>query len=676
MEKLRTDFNSPRHSSSYIFMVIFTLFFINSHLFGQRRVNEEKDVIIDSTLINEQFNLFEFRNINKLDRYGDAAKMKRIMALDKQEKWEELYNALRDYVGRFGIRNFYNDTYLIWKLAKLTELFGDAEEAKSLYRLVLKHHQQGIDIKEIELYYDSLNTQETELYVPIDYYYELVEFRKAIDTLQPPRGVLLNMGGNINSRKADYGPSLNVNDNVLIYTSKRNEIRKQLEFYQNEDLFYSRRDGRFWTVGQPMKGVNTQHNEGSATLSRDGKTLYFSRCDSPESYGDCDIFMAVMDEDSTWRDIENLGVNVNSLAWDSHPALSHSEDTLYFASDRIGGFGLSDIYFTYKQSNGEWADAQNMGPVINTRHNEVSPFYHPKVDVLYFSSNGQLYVFGEYDIYKTYKYKDTWTEPRNIGPLVNGIGSEFYFTIDANSEQLFYARTATRDLDKMDLYSFPLPMEANPNALTRVSGSLTDSLSGKPFSGIVSIIDLDDGVEVAPRYLRADGSFEFDLINNKNYLLVIQGDDFFRIEEMFYLQGPREFRKVTNPISSRVKFESIKFGNGKADLTTPMFGDLNKIVNFMYDNPDFLLRISGHTDSSGNEEFNLRLSKQRAKNIRDYIVLFGDVEAYRVEADGFGSARPLVPEQTEEDRSLNRRVEFEIYRPALVDSEENLDEER
>ena len=676
MEKLRTDFNSPRHSSSYIFMVIFTLFFINSHLFGQRRVNEEKDVIIDSTLINEQFNLFEFRNINKLDRYGDAAKMKRIMALDKQEKWEELYNALRDYVGRFGIRNFYNDTYLIWKLAKLTELFGDAEEAKSLYRLVLKHHQQGIDIKEIELYYDSLNTQETELYVPIDYYYELVEFRKAIDTLQPPRGVLLNMGGNINSRKADYGPSLNVNDNVLIYTSKRNEIRKQLEFYQNEDLFYSRRDGRFWTVGQPMKGVNTQHNEGSATLSRDGKTLYFSRCDSPESYGDCDIFMAVMDEDSTWRDIENLGVNVNSLAWDSHPALSHSEDTLYFASDRIGGFGLSDIYFTYKQSNGEWADAQNMGPVINTRHNEVSPFYHPKVDVLYFSSNGQLYVFGEYDIYKTYKYKDTWTEPKNIGPLVNGIGSEFYFTIDANSEQLFYARTATRDLDKMDLYSFPLPMEANPNALTRVSGSLTDSLSGKPFSGIVSIIDLDDGVEVAPRYLRADGSFEFDLINNKNYLLVIQGDDFFRIEEMFYLQGPREFRKVTNPISSRVKFESIKFGNGKADLTTPMFGDLNKIVNFMYDNPDFLLRISGHTDSSGNEEFNLRLSKQRAKNIRDYIVLFGDVEAYRVEADGFGSARPLVPEQTEEDRSLNRRVEFEIYRPALVDSEENLDEER
>jgi hypothetical protein len=81
---------------------------------------------------------------------------------------------------------------------------------------------------------------------------------------------------------------------------------------------------------------------------------------------------------------------VNSPSWDSHPALSHSEDTLFFASDRIGGFGLSDLWFTYMQQNGKWAPAQNMGPVINTRQSEVSPFYHPKYDVLYFSSNGQL----------------------------------------------------------------------------------------------------------------------------------------------------------------------------------------------------------------------------------------------------------------------------------------------
>lgn len=632
--------------------------------FGQKRT---QPIEIDSTLINEQFNLFDFKNINKIPYYENDSKLARIFKLDQAEQWEPLYKELKAYVSSFGIKNFYTDTYLIWKLAKLTELFGDQEEAKSLYRLVLKHHQQGIDLQEIELYYDSLNTQEIELYVPIDYYYELVEYRKAIDTLQPPRGVLLNMGGNINSRKADYGPSLSVNDNTLIFTSKRNERTRHMETFKNEDLFFSKKDGQFWTLSEEMEGINTPFNEGSAHLSRDGNTLFFSRCDSPDSYGDCDLFMAEMQEDSTWGNVKNLGLNVNSIAWDSHPSLSHTEDTLYFASDRIGGFGLSDIYFTYKLKDGTWANAQNIGPVMNTRHNEVSPFYHPIHDMMYFSSNGQLYVFGEYDIYKTYKYKDTWTEPKNIGPLVNGIGSEFYFTIDSESDHLFYARTATRDLDKMDLYSFPMPMEAKPGALTRISGSLTDSLTGKPFSGIVSIIDVDDGVEVAPKYLKSDGSFEFDLINNKNYLLVIQGDDFFRIEEMFYLQGPTQFHKVTDPISSRVKFESIQFENGKADLRPEMFGDLNKIVNFMYDNPDFLLRISGHTDSSGNENFNVQLSKQRAKNIRDYIVLFGDVEAYRVTADGFGSSKPLVPENNADDQALNRRVEFEIYRPAIAD---------
>ena len=115
-------------------------------------------------------------------------------------------------------------------------------------------------------------------------------------------------------------------------------------------------------------------------FSKDGSTLYFSRCDCLDCYGDCDLFSAKLQPDSTWGEVKNLGFSVNSLSWDSHPSLSHTEDTLYFASDRIGGFGLSDIYYTYKLANGQWAPAQNAGPVINTRNNDVSPFYHPDFD--------------------------------------------------------------------------------------------------------------------------------------------------------------------------------------------------------------------------------------------------------------------------------------------------------
>ncbi len=623
----------------------------------------------DSLPPKAQLNIYNFKNINRLADYYDKKKLKYIMALQENRDWESVYESLNEYVEEFGVQNFYKDTRMIWRLAKLTEIYGSREMARSLYRLVLRHHHEGIDIHEIEVYYDSLNRLEAAQYVPIDYYYELAEYRSLIDTLRPPRGILLNMGQAVNSPEADYGPTLNIANNVLLFTSKRNEGRYSVNPRANEDIFMSFQDAYGWRKAVEMGAVNTQFNEGSACLSRDGTQLFFSRCGCPDCYGDCDLFMATLKEDSTWGNVVNLGDEVNSVGWDSHPSLSHSGDTLFFASDRLGGFGLSDIYYTFRKSNGSWTPALNAGPVINTRYNDVSPFYHPVYDVLYFSSNGQLYNFGEYDIYKAHRVRGDWSEPLNIGPLVNGKGSEYYFTIDSESELLFYARSTTRDLNRLDLYSFPLPMEAQPLATITLTGSLTDSLTGRPFSGIVSIIDLDEGVEVAPKFLKPDGTFEFQLIDRRNYLLVIQGDEFFRIEEVFFLDGPREIRKVTEPLTSKVKFESIEFDVGRSELKEEMYADLNKIVNFMFDNPDFKLKISGHTDSFGSEQVNLRLSRDRAKSIYDYMVGFSGIQPARVKWAGYGHSKPIVPEErTAADKRLNRRVEFEIYREGPSES--------
>ncbi|MDQ3393233.1 MAG: OmpA family protein, partial [Bacteroidota bacterium] len=430
----------------------------------------------------------------------------------------------------------------------------------------------------------------------------------------------------------------------------------------NEDLFFSTRVDDEWLPAQALKGINSIYNEGSACLSRDGKTIYFSRCDAPDSYGNCDLFIGKMMADSTWGEIKNLGAKVNSRSWESHPSLSHTEDTLYFASDRIGGFGMSDIWYAIKDKNGHWSAAQNAGPTINTRNNEVSPFYHPYFHILYFSSNGHLLNFGEFDIFKSYFTRHGWTEPKNIGPLVNGPGSEFYFTIDSESKDLFYAKSKETDLMNMDLYSFPLPMEAQPTASTKFRGSLVDSLSGTPMKGIVSIIDMDQGIEVAPKYLRDNGTFEFDLINKNNYLLIIQGDAFFRIKEMFYLDGDTEFHRKAIPIKSKLKFESLEFANGKADILPAMYIDLDKMVNFLLDNPDFKLKISGHTDSDGREDKNHELSQKRADAIQNYLVHYGSIAPARIEAKGFGSSKPLVKEESPEDKKINRRVEFEIIK--------------
>jgi outer membrane protein OmpA-like peptidoglycan-associated protein len=283
--------------------------------------------------------------------------------------------------------------------------------------------------------------------------------------------------------------------------------------------------------------------------------------------------------------------------------------------------------------------------------------------VLYFSSDGHPLNFGDFDIYKTARTNFGFEEPRNIGPLVNGQASEYYFTIDSQSHDLYYARSEPDDPKNLDLFSFPVPMEAQPQAVASLKGKITLSGSGgKPAAGIVSVIDLDKGVEVAPRFLREDGTYNFSLINKRNYLLIIQGDDFFRIEEVFFMNGDIEINKETDPIESKIAFQSLEFENGKADILSTMHADLAKLGNFLLDHPQVKLRISGHTDSQGREEVNLKLSQARADAIKAYLHQEYKIADERVTAIGYGSSKPAAPEETDDHRQLNRRVEFEIFK--------------
>ncbi len=646
----------------YSWLLLFI--FSSSFLFAQKRARKNitiKDSIVASYDYGSS-ELFRFPNINKTAYYYSKKEFKKVKQYNNKKDWERLYPVLKKYVAKFGVENFYKNTYLIWRLAKLTESLGNEQESIYLYQLALNHYRSNLDIKTIELTYDSLNQQNAIDYVPIDYYYELVEYRKQVDTLRPPRGVLLNMGKWINSDFADYAPALNNEDNFLLFTTKRDVSSDPLDRKQIENLYYSIGDGITWETAQPLEGINTELNEGSGTLSHNGKELFFSRCEAADGFGNCDIYVAEKQEDNTWGNVHNLGTNINSKSWDSHPTLNQTDDTLYFASDRIGGFGLSDIYYATRNTEGIWGEAQNAGPIINTRQNEVSPFYHHKNNVLYFSSNGQLLNFGEFDIFKTFRQNGIWSSPKNIGPLVNGPGSEFYFTIDSKSENLFYSRSAENSMDNLDLYSFPLPMEAQPNANTRLAGTINDTETGSAIKGIVSVIDLDNGIEVAPQFLRPDGSFEFKLINNNNYLVIVQGENFFRIEELVHLENDTKITTSVEPISTKIKFESIVFANGEAKLDDVMYDDLDKVADFLLDNPSFKLRISGHTDSDGREDFNLKLSQERADAIKEYLIYFGNIDETKIEAKGFGSSQPILKDHSDAAKKLNRRVEFELYR--------------
>jgi outer membrane protein OmpA-like peptidoglycan-associated protein len=659
----------------------------------------QSKVIIPPTL--------HFKNINVINYYYNPAQLAAIKRLEQNKQWDELFKALHEYVSNFGIENFIRDMELIWKLARVAEYYERMELAKDLYRLIIKHyrndkHLQVTDynfdtvahhnrksamldatLKNALIHYDTLTKFEKDLYVDLDYYYKLVEKRRMVDTLRPPEDVLLNMGEEINSEHEDYGLSIAGNDDIIYFTSKRNVKNSHSRVNQHfqgvkadEDLYFSVKDSStgYWSEAKPLDGINSDYNEGSPCVSRDGKKIVFVRCNTPDSHGDCDLFISVKDAKDEWHETKNLGLAINSYSWDSHPAFSMTGDTLFFASDRKGGFGGTDIYFSvFDKKKKLWGRAKNIGAIINTRDNEVSPYPHPKYNVLYFSSNGQLLNFGGFDIFKSFlTEKNDWTEPRNVGPLVNGKGDEFYFTIDSQSKWLFYARSEEHDIHNLDLHSFPLPMEAKPNNTVRFSGIFKDATTGQIYKGVVSIIDLSDAVEVAPKYVRENGTFEFELIDKKRYLLLIEGDNFFNIKEVFYMNGDTEVNIPAVSLNSTLTFKSIDFEPNSSEILPAMENNLHLVIDFLVQNPKYSVKVVGHTDSDGNHELNMKLSQSRAEAIKKYIVDYGKFEDNRIAAIGKGDTEPIIPNaKTSEEKKLNRRVEFKIYLTELGEESKN-----
>ena len=304
-------------------LVVCMIFLVHTEGVCQKKKKKEKKA---KKAQKEQFSptaideIFKFKNVNEVPYYYNEKRLKSIEVRESAQDWEKLYEELGSYIAQFGIQNFYKDTHLLWRYAKLTELYGNIEDSKRLYRLVLKHHRDDIALDELEIYYDSITDNETQKYVPIDYYYELIDYRRNVDTIAPPRGWKINMGHFINSEYSDYGPALATDDKTLIFTSKRNVIPDGLDTKQNEDIYFTTREFEQWDYAQPITELNTIYNEGSVCTSKDGKTMYFARCDAPGSYGNCDLYVTQLQPDSTWAQATNLGANVTrSMVRRTHP---------------------------------------------------------------------------------------------------------------------------------------------------------------------------------------------------------------------------------------------------------------------------------------------------------------------------------------------------------------------
>ncbi len=474
--------------------------------------------------------------------------------------------------------------------------------------------------------------------------------------------------GELHQFPLQYFPVLTVNQQTMIFTGRRG-ITPQYD----EDIYVSEKDqqGNWQAPELLSENINTMRNEGTCAVSADGRTLIFTACEGRKGYGSCDLFVSYK-KGNIWSVPKNLGVEVNSSAWESQPTLSADGNTLYFVSDRKGGLGKMDIYRTQRQPQGEWTKAQNVGKSINTPRDEVSPFIHVNGQTLYFASNGRP-GFGGYDLYVTEETNGQWGEPKNLGYPINTYEDQASLFITADGQDAYYSNEEKRQGQyvRSEIYTFAIPAEIQVQKRSNyVFGKVYHALTKEPLGASVELVDLrqqqplsavtSDPVNGEYLMVLTEGSEYALYVNKENFLFKSLAFNYLTPAET-YVQDPIEIDIYLDPVEKgrETVLNNVFFDTDKYSIKEKSEPELNKIAAFLQENSTISVSINGHSDNVGSDSYNQTLSTQRAKAVYDYLVEAG-VPAERLAFRGYGADEPIADNDTAEGRQKNRRIAFEI----------------
>ena len=428
----------------------------------------------------------------------------------------------------------------------------------------------------------------------------------------------------------------------------------------------------------------TDDNQGGCTISIDNKVLYFamSRFEGGNQ-PTCDIYMSKNEGDDYWSEISKISANVNHpVYWDSQPTLSADGNSLYFASDRPGGYGGIDIYVTKKDpKTGVWGVPQNVGPKINTRGDEKTPFIHSDSETLYFSSgpnrqgDGGHFGFGGMDIFFIRKNdKGDWLEAENIGYPINTEADDVGFLVSTDSKTGYFfsyneGTMQGKGVGKYDLYSFELYKEARPQETTFMSGEVKDK-SGNIIEG--AQVEVTNTVTKEKTLAVVDstkGTFmvAVNLKKKDDLLITVKKDNYafsskvVSIKEATFEKQPTPVKIEINEAAAGSSFvlNNLYYNTNSADLKKESFVVLESFAEYLTENPSITIEIQGHTDNVGAAKANEALSANRAYTVKAYLEEKG-VDGKRITAKGFGPNKPIAENTSEDGRAKNRRTEFLI----------------
>lgn len=466
----------------------------------------------------------------------------------------------------------------------------------------------------------------------------------------------------INRFRLQYLPSVTIDDASIFFT-KRDDVRG------DEDIVVSyKKDGKWLPAQSVSSRINTPLNEGACTVSADGRTMIFTSCDGRNSLGSCDLYITNKIGD-TWTHPKNLGKPVNSLYWESQPSLSADGKTLYFASNKRGGFGGRDIWVT-RNENGQWSVPKNLGKEINTRKDETTPFIHSNGVSLYFSGNGYPGM-GGYDLYRSEKKDSTWSKPKNLGYPINTFRDEVSIVIIGEGSKAYYAKEEQKNYEILDskLVAIRLSEELRPKSASYLIGVVKDASTGEPLSADIQVVDLSNNTLIYEN--------TSDSVSGQYYMVLPVGLDLAGyVKKKGYLYSDFHFKTDSNtalkPDTINIELNPVKEGEtlvlkniyfelDSHEINERSESELINAFTLLKENPSITVEIAGHTDDTGTRSYNQSLSEKRAKAVFDALVSKG-IDEGQLMYKGYADTQPLQPNSSEINRQSNRRIEFRVLR--------------
>lgn len=476
-----------------------------------------------------------------------------------------------------------------------------------------------------------------------------------------------NLGPAVNTRSDEYWPSLSADGQMLVITRLVEIFDLILGSRVQEDFFFSKYEDSKWSqmknAGPPL---NSNDNEGAQSISADGKMMVYTVCNRKGVIGRCDLYYSEQTGDD-WSEPENMGEPVNTVAKETQPGLSADGRTLYFVSDRPGGKGGLDIWVTERNEKGIWSQPENLGDSVNTPGDEMSPFIHQDNQTLYFASESHIGM-GGFDIFITRK-DDTggFKEIRNLGYPINTSGDEFGLIVNARGDIAYYASDADKTNGK-DIYQFTLYEEARPEEVSYLKGKVYNEETLERLRAEFVLLNLEDGSVVSRSFSdERTGEFLLCIPTNRNYMLNVDRkgylfySDNFSLEGIYHLEQPFIKDVPLKPLSpgGLVILNNIFFETDSYALRDESKYELDKILRFLTVNQAIRVEISGHTDNTGGEAYNISLSENRAASVVKYLINKG-IEPARLSHKGYGYSVPVDTNDTPEGRANNRRTELKI----------------